>query len=107
MRKLGIVPQRLVLFAFADEFGDTLTDGEFQPEKYTSERVCMTAVKLVADGSVQGYTGHLEKPYHRPFHVDDTYRGYPAIPREDLFEVAAAGGVERTVIGGATVYHRQ
>jgi predicted amidohydrolase YtcJ len=83
--KLGIVPQRLVLFAFADEFGDALTNGEFQPGKYTSERVYMTAVKLVADGSIQGYTGYLSEPYHQPFHGDATYRGYPAIPREDLF----------------------
>lgn len=83
--KLGIVPQRLVLFAFADEFGEALTNGDFRRENYSSERVYMTAVKLVADGSIQGYTGYLGEPYHRPFHGDETYRGYPAIPREDLF----------------------
>lgn len=85
MSKLGIIPQRLVLFAFADEFGDALTNGEFNRGKYQSDRVTMAAVKLVADGSIQGYTGYLSAPYFQPYHGDAGYRGYPAIPREALF----------------------
>jgi predicted amidohydrolase YtcJ len=84
--KLGVVPQRLVLFAFDSEFGDALVNGEFDRSKYEAPRTAMPAVKLVADGSIQGYTGYLSHPYHTPFHGDADYRGYPAIPREDLIE---------------------
>jgi predicted amidohydrolase YtcJ len=89
MSKLGIVPQRLELFAFDSEFGDTLTNGEFDPADYNSERTRLAVVKLVADGSIQGYTGYLAHPYHVPYHGDADYRGYPSIPREDLFKRVA------------------
>ncbi len=85
MSRLGIVPQRLVLFAFDSEFGEMLEKGEFDPADYSSERTIMGAIKLLADGSIQGYTGYLSHPYHVPYHGDPDYRGYPAIPREELF----------------------
>jgi predicted amidohydrolase YtcJ len=37
-----------------------------------------------ADGSIQGYTGYLSKPYYVPFHGDTTYRGYPRYPQAQL-----------------------
>lgn len=86
MSKLGIVPQRMELFAFDSEFGDALTNGEFDPADYNSERTHMGVVKLVADGSIQGFTGYLSQPYHTPYHGDADYRGYAAVPREDLFK---------------------
>ena len=61
-----------------------------RPQDYAGERVVMGAVKIVADGSIQGYTGYLSQPYHTPYHGDADYRGYPAIPREKLFEQVAA-----------------
>ncbi len=48
------------------------------------ERVRLGAVKLVQDGSIQGYTGYLREPYHVPFMGDADYRGYPRRSREDL-----------------------
>lgn len=88
--KLGVIPQRLVLFAFDSEFAEALANGEFNPEAYASDRVVMQAVKLVADGSIQGYTGYLSHPYHVPRDPQDPdYRGYPSIPRDDLFERVA------------------
>jgi predicted amidohydrolase YtcJ len=83
--KLGVIPQRLVLFAFQHDFAEQLDSGEFDADEYNSERLVMGAVKIVADGSIQGYTGYLSHPYHVPFHGDADYRGYPAVPREDLF----------------------
>jgi predicted amidohydrolase YtcJ len=88
--RLGVIPQRLVLFPFEHEFGDSLHNGDYQAADYESDRVHMAAVKLVADGSIQGYTGYLSLPYHTPYHGDPGYRGYPAIPRETLFEKVAA-----------------
>jgi predicted amidohydrolase YtcJ len=84
--KLGVIPQRLVLFAFDTEFAELIDAGEFDPQKYHSDRVRMPAVKLVADGSIQGYTGYLSHPYHMPFKGDESYRGYPSISREVLFD---------------------
>ena len=84
--KLGVIPQRLVLFAFDTEFAELIDAGEFDPQKYYSDRVRMPAVKLVADGSIQGYTGYLSHPYHMPFKGDESYRGYPSISREVLFD---------------------
>ena len=42
------------------------------------------AIKIVQDGSNQGYTGHFTEPYHTPFKGDADYRGYPRRSREDL-----------------------
>lgn len=83
--ELGVIPQRLILFPFESEFGDTLLNGEYDPADYSGDKVVMGAVKIVADGSIQGFTGYLSAPYHTPYHGDDNYRGYPSVPRKKLF----------------------
>jgi predicted amidohydrolase YtcJ len=83
--RLGVIPQRLIAFPFATEWGESLFNGEYDPADYNSDKLVMGAVKLVADGSIQGYTGYLSEPYYTPFNGDADYRGYPAIPREKLF----------------------
>lgn len=88
--KLGVIPQRLIVFPLETEFGETLLNGEYDPADYTSEKVVMGAVKIVADGSIQGFTGYLSTPYYTPYHGDDAYRGYPAVPRDKLFEQVEA-----------------
>jgi predicted amidohydrolase YtcJ len=40
--------------------------------------------KIIVDGSIQGYTGWLAKPYHVPFKGDSSYRGYPVTAPEKL-----------------------
>lgn len=47
-------------------------------------RLLIGPVKIIADGSIQGYTGYLGAPYHRPPAEDPDYRGYPAMPAEKL-----------------------
>lgn len=83
--RFGIIPMRVLVFPFETEFGDALLNGDFDPADYSGGRIEMGPVKLVADGSIQGYTGYLAHPYHQPFKGDETYRGYPAIPRDVLF----------------------
>ncbi len=40
-------------------------------------------IKILLDGSIQGYTGHLSQPYHvTPASKDVSYRGYPHLPPE-------------------------
>lgn len=83
--KLGVIPMRMVIFPAEQEYGEMLLSGDYEPENYASERITMGPVKIVADGSIQGYTGYLSHPYHVPFHGDEDYRGYAAVPREKLF----------------------
>jgi predicted amidohydrolase YtcJ len=48
------------------------------------DRLTIGAIKLFADGSIQGYTGHLCSPYHIPFKGQNEYRGYAAMSRDEL-----------------------
>lgn len=51
------------------------------------ERIHLTGVKLLQDGSLQGYTGYLAKPYYRLPEGKQDYRGYASRPREDLIRM--------------------
>jgi predicted amidohydrolase YtcJ len=99
--RLGVVPLRIVLWP-GMEAADALLDGEFEFASWDEEWVKVGAVKLIADGSIQGYTGYLSRPYHVPPGEDPGYRGYPRIPREELFERVAryhAAGFQVAVHG--------
>ena len=48
------------------------------------------AIKIVQDGSNQGYTGFFTEPYHTAFKGDADYRGYPRRSREDLTTMVRA-----------------
>ena len=58
---------------FVSGFGDT--------------RLKLGAVKVVQDGSIQGYTGYLGEPYYVPFKGDASYRGYPRRERDELVAI--------------------
>ena len=83
--RLGVIPLRMEVFPFENEFGELLYNGEYSPEDYNTDRMNMSAVKIVADGSIQGFTGYLSAPYHTPYHGNADHRGYPAVPRQELF----------------------
>ncbi len=86
LSRVGLVKPRLVLFPFYDMLGAEWLAGDFEPAQMGTEKVIIGPIKIVADGSIQGYTGYLSEPYHVPFKGDETYRGYPAVLREALFE---------------------
>ncbi|MBS1830632.1 MAG: amidohydrolase [Acidobacteria bacterium] len=46
----------------------------------------VTGVKLFADGSIQGYTGHLAAPYHQQPEGKQDYNGYALRPRAELID---------------------
>tara|TARA_B100001123_G_C15337466_1_gene1033416 strand:+ start:3810 stop:5519 length:1710 start_codon:yes stop_codon:yes gene_type:complete len=50
-------------------------------------RLKVGAIKIIQDGSNQGYTGYFTEPYHTPFQGDSDYRGYPRRSRSDLTEM--------------------
>jgi hypothetical protein len=83
--RLGLVPQRLVLWP-GMEVADEMLDGSYAFASYDERWVKSGAVKIVADGSIQGYTGYLSQPYFVPPGDDPAYRGYPRVPRDELIE---------------------
>jgi predicted amidohydrolase YtcJ len=83
--RLGIIPQRLIVFPFETEFAESLFNGEYNTGDFNSDRLTMGAVKIVADGSIQGFTAYLSEPYATAYHGDASYRGYPTVTREKLF----------------------
>jgi predicted amidohydrolase YtcJ len=83
--RLGLIDVRLVLWPSeraqdeALESHRTFADGD-------SDWVRYGAVKMLADGSIQGYTGYLSEPYENSPGKDANYRGYPRMERAELFE---------------------
>jgi predicted amidohydrolase YtcJ len=56
-------------------------------------------IKIVHDGSLQGYTGYLREAYHVPFGGDTTYRSYPRRDRQALTEMVVEAHREGFQIG--------
>ncbi len=84
--RLQMVPMRLELWPLFDKLGPELLDGSKSADSFESPLVNLGAIKVIADGSIQGYTGYLSHPYHKPFHGDAEYRGYPRIPKQELLD---------------------
>lgn len=83
-KKIGIVPQRLVLWPNQETAFQAL-DGELSLPDSNGEDFFIGATKFQADGSIQGYTGHLSQPYHIAGHGhNEGYSGFAAIAAETL-----------------------
>jgi predicted amidohydrolase YtcJ len=102
MANYDLVKPRLVLFPFYHMLGQDLLSGEFEAASIESDKTLVGPVKIVADGSIQGYTGYLSHPYHVPFKGDAEYRGYPTVPREELIKIVSefhAAGIQLAIHG--------
>lgn len=86
-QKLNLTPLRLELWPMYNTLGQELISGEKKAEDFESDRFNLGAIKITADGSIQGFTGYLSKPYHTPYHGKEDYRGYPTIPRDELTRI--------------------
>ncbi len=85
LSRLGLLPLRLVVWP--DEgAADALLAGRIDLPDRPASTLRRGAVKLVADGSIQGYTGYLTQPYHVPPGDDPGYRGYGRWSVEELTE---------------------
>ncbi len=51
------------------------------------DRVTVGAVKLLQDGSIQGYTGYLEAPYYKQPEAQQGFRGYSRRARQELIDM--------------------
>ena len=84
LSRLNQFPQRVALFPLFEEVGEALLSEELTLDAFAAGKVSVPRVKIIADGSIQGYTGYLSEPYYSPFKGDPLYRGYPSVPREEL-----------------------
>ncbi len=101
MSWLGFIPVRMIVWPDT-QGGDAWVAGDFEPPDWDVHQMRVGAVKIVADGSIQGYTGYLSEPYHVPPEDDPTYRGYPRVAREELFELVDryhAAGLQLAIHG--------
>ena len=100
--KVGLIPLRVVAWP-KDELGiEAIENDEPDLGAYAAERFHIGAVKLVGDGSIQGYTGYLTEPYHVLGDHSEGYRGYPNVDAEALNEQVEAihcGGSQVAVHG--------
>ena len=96
LSQLNQFPQRVALFPLFEEVGEQLLNSSATLDSFARARVSVPRVKIIADGSIQGYTGYLSAPYHVPYKGAVDYRGYASVPREILFE-QVAGLYERRI----------
>ncbi len=85
MARLGVIAPRIVLWPTM-EVADAVLEGELTLPEASGPDAWIGAIKLVADGSIQGYTGYLAEPYFVPPGDDPEFRGYPVIARDELME---------------------
>lgn len=85
MSHWGVIPQRLTVMPLQAENDEAITQGTFDEREWDTDRFDVVGFKIVADGSIQGYTGYLSHPYHVPYKGDADYRGYARVSREELF----------------------
>ncbi len=82
----GLLPLRILGFPNW-EYALEISAGTAAFDMVADHAIGRGAAKLFQDGSIQGYTGYLSKPYHVPFEGDESYRGYAIFPREQLLEI--------------------
>ena len=70
LSQLNQFPQRVALFPLFEEVGEQLLNSSATLDSFARARVSVPRVKIIADGSIQGYTGYLSAPYHVPYKGD-------------------------------------
>jgi predicted amidohydrolase YtcJ len=84
--KLGLYNIRQIIWPAA-ETADAILAGEKATNAFSDDMFKLGAVKIVADGSIQGYTGYLTHPYHvTAKDRQDDYVGYPLQTRQTLID---------------------
>ncbi|MGI9279687.1 MAG: amidohydrolase [Endozoicomonas sp.] len=83
----GLIPQRMVFWP-NEELAQDIENGHITP--INNDKVTTGALKLVTDGSIQGYTGFLSQPYFKqPEDKKPAYQGYPSQSAQALNEQVA------------------
>lgn len=90
--KFNLVPMRIQVWPHYKTLGPKFLSGELDPKKVNTNKFEVSTYKIVADGSIQGYTGFLSEPYHvLPNNAQgqpkENYVGYPTLNRVKLTEL--------------------
>lgn len=92
---LGKIPQRMIALPYIEPMGEALVEGTLNLSDVASEDIHIGAIKLIADGSIQGYTAYLTQPYFHNHQHSSDYRGYPRLSAEALnekvYKIVSAG----------------
>lgn len=87
--KAGHLPMDVIAYPMGQPDSETISDA-FTFGTYDG-RVKVGGVKLMLDGSPQGKTAYMTKPYlHPPHGQDAAYRGYPNLPQPKVDELVAS-----------------
>ena len=87
-RAAGILRLRIItMMSRANPGAPTAVEAAGVVSGFGDDHLKLGAIKIIQDGSNQGYTGYFTEPYHTPFKGDADYRGYPRRSREDLTEM--------------------
>jgi predicted amidohydrolase YtcJ len=81
--RLGLFDLRLIVWP-SERAQDEALDSGRSFAGTGNDWIRYGAVKLMADGSIQGYTGYLSEPYHSAPKDDANYRGYARMERAEL-----------------------
>lgn len=82
--RFNLISIRQVLLPRVDDKGpDWVLRGDYFKDK-NSNTLLIGPVKMISDGSIQGYTGYLGMPYHTPHNNDEDYRGFPTMDQDSL-----------------------
>jgi len=96
LSRFNVFPQRVVLFPMFETLEHRVFEEGWRPESLEAGRMTVPRVKIIADGSIQGFTGYLSEPYYTPYKGNPDYRGYASVERETLFR-QVAGLYERRI----------
>jgi predicted amidohydrolase YtcJ len=83
-KKQGLVPIRMTMMVGVEFLLGPDGKSPSFVTGFGDDHLKIGPAKIIVDGSIQGYTGWLAKPYHVPFKGDSSYRGYPVTAPEKL-----------------------
>ena len=81
---MGLIPIRITMMIGIEFLLGPGEEGASFLTGFGDHRLKIGPAKIIVDGSIQGYTGWLSKPYYIPFKGDRFYCGYPVTPKEKL-----------------------
>jgi len=85
----GDLPIRITMMVGIDFLLSCGGDGPAFLTNFGDSRLKIGPAKIIVDGSIQGYTGWLTKPYHVPLKGDSAYRGYPVTSPAQLKSIVS------------------
>ncbi|MFH2129753.1 MAG: amidohydrolase [bacterium] len=82
----ALVPMRLMTWP-DPVLSEKIIAGEYETASHNNDLFQIGAAKIIGDGSIQGFTANLSKPYHTPYKGDAGYCGYPVTDRKTMTDL--------------------